>query len=110
MEHGSCIVIGGLLVALPKEQAKGFCQELEVSPRVLVASLLYYVTSMPQQERDASPAWIIGDVTTGMYVTCCHLHDIVTFYQSVRSSEMNIMSLWVAHTLMPHFNSGHLRR
>lgn len=36
---------GGLLVALPQEQAKAFCQELE--------------------ERDASPAWIIGDVTTG---------------------------------------------
>lgn len=36
---------GGLLIALPKEQAKSFCQELE--------------------ERDLSPAWIIGDVTTG---------------------------------------------
>lgn len=59
--------IGGLLIALPKEQAKGFCQELEVSRRILVLSLLYIMSHLcHEQERDASPAWIIGDVTTGM--------------------------------------------
>ena len=31
--------IGGLLVALPKEQAKAFCQELEVNERTSVTFL-----------------------------------------------------------------------
>lgn len=34
------LTTGGLLVALPQEQAKAFCQELEVSKRVLMLHVL----------------------------------------------------------------------